>query len=110
MSRKSSDWYIPPDWVFLFSLQFFIPVIVILAGMLLPVLSFLKTTDAIILFYTGLGTGVMGSLLLFLARLPLYRQHRFWTFGPSALPPFHRKLYWLAYVAIITALLLLGFV
>lgn len=54
-----------------------VPEIAILAGVLLPVLSFLKTTDAIILFYTAFGTGVMGSLLLFLARLPLYRQRDF---------------------------------
>jgi hypothetical protein len=106
MSRKTSDWYFPPDLMILFV----IPIIAILAGVLLPVLSYLKTTDAIILFYTALGTGVMGSMLLFLARLPLYRQRRFWTFGPSALPTFYRKLYWLAYVAIVTALLLLGIV
>lgn len=91
-------------------LLFVIPVIAILAGVLLPVLSFLKTADAIILFYTALGTGVMGSMLLFLARLPLYRQRRFWTFGPGALPQFHRKLYWLAYVAVVAALSLLGIV
>jgi hypothetical protein len=106
MSRKSSDWYIPPDLMILFV----IPVIAILAGVLLPVLSYLKTTDAIILFYTAFGTGVMGSVLLFLARLPLYRQRRFWTFGPGALPNFYRKLYWLAYVTIAATLLLLGIV
>ena len=91
-------------------LLFVFPVIAILAGVLLPVLSFLQGTDVIILFYTALGTGVMGSILLFLARLPLYRQRRFWTFGPSALPQFHRKLYWLAYVAVVAALLLLGII
>jgi hypothetical protein len=106
MSRKTPDWYFPPDLLILFV----IPIIAILAGVLLPVLSFLKTTDAIILFFTALGTGVMGSMLLFLARLPLYRQRRFWTFGPSALPSLHRKLYWLAYAAIVVALLLLGIV
>jgi len=54
MSRKSSDCYIPPDLV----LRFVVPVIVILAGILLPVLSFLKTTEAIILYYTALVTGM----------------------------------------------------
>ncbi len=91
-------------------LLFVVPVIAILAGILLPALSFLKTTDAIILFYTALGTGVVGSILPFLARLPLYRQRRFWTFGPGALPEFYRKLYWLADVAIVATLLLLGIV
>ena len=110
MSKKSSDWYLPPDWVFVFSLQLLIPVIVVLAGVLLPVLGFLKTTEAVILFYAGLGTGVTGSILLFFARLPLYRQRRFWTFGPSALPRFHRKLYWLAYAVIVAGLLLLEIV
>ncbi len=110
MGKKSSDWHVPPDWALQFSLLFVIPVIAILAGILLPVLSFLKTTDAVILFYAALGAGVTGSILLFFARLPLYRQRRFGTFGPRELPNFHRKLYWLAYFFVAAGFLLLAIV
>jgi hypothetical protein len=110
MSGKMSDWYIPPDWAFHFGLLAFIPAIAILAGALLPVLNRLKTADVFDLYWSGLGLGVSGIILLFFARLPLYHQHRFWTFGPSTSTNFHRKLYWLAYAAIIAALLLLGIV
>jgi hypothetical protein len=106
MSKKSSDWYIPPDW----SLFLIIPTIAILSAMLLPVLSFLKTADALGLFYSGLGIGGFGIVLLFFARLPLYRQHRFLVFGPRELPALHRKLYWLAYLFVVTSVLLLAVV
>jgi hypothetical protein len=103
MSKKSSDWYIPPDW----SLFLVIPTITILAFVLLPALSFLKAADALNLFYSGLGIGSLGIVFLFFARLPLYRQHRFLVFGPRELPAFHRKLYWLAYLFVVTSVLLL---
>jgi hypothetical protein len=107
MSKKSSNWYIPPDWAALLSVQLVIPIIAIVASCLLPSLNFLKTRDAIVLFYAALGTGSVGSILLFFARLPLYRQRRFWTFGPRELPSFHRKLYWLAYMFVVISILLL---
>jgi hypothetical protein len=66
MSRKTSDWYVPPDWAFQFGLLVIIPTIVILAGTLLPVLSRLKTVDVFDLFWSGLGLGLLGTVLLFL--------------------------------------------
>jgi hypothetical protein len=49
----------------------------------------------------------LGIFLLFFSRLPLYRQRRFWTFGPRELPAFNRKLYWLAYLFFVASILLL---
>jgi hypothetical protein len=45
--------------------------------------------------------------LLFIARLPLYRQRRFWTFGPRQLDRKHRRFYWLANTAVVVSVLLL---
>jgi hypothetical protein len=106
VSKKSSDWYIPPD----IAMFLIIPSIVILSGMLLPAITNIRRAEVIDLFYGALGLGCLGSILLFFARIPLYRQHRFWTFGPHELPGFQRKLYWLAYVVVVAALLLLGIV
>lgn len=35
----------------------------------------------------------IGIVLLFVSKLPLYRQRRFFTFGPSLLDERHRRLY-----------------
>ncbi len=39
------------------------------------------------------GIGVLGAALLFLAKLPLYRQGRFFTFGIKVLPESSHTLY-----------------
>ncbi len=106
MGKKSSDWYIPPD----IAMFLIIPSIVILSSMLLPAMAYIRRTEALGLFYDALGLGCLGCVLLFFARLPLYRQHRFWTFGPRELPNLHRKLYWLAYIFVAACILLLAFV
>jgi hypothetical protein len=77
MSKKSPDWGVPPDWLAQLSLVLILPTIAILACILLPALSFLKAADALNLFYSGLGIGGLGIVLLFFARFPLYRQHKF---------------------------------
>ena len=55
----------------------------------------------------GLGLGVLGALLLLFARLPLYRERRFWTVGPRQLDQKHRRFYWLAYAFVTASLLLM---
>ncbi len=50
---------------------------------------------------------MVGALLLLLARLPLYRERRFWTVGPRQLDQKHRRLCWLAYAFVTVSLLLL---
>ena len=39
------------------------------------------------------GIAVLGAVLLFLAKVPLYRQRRFFTFGIAALPESSHRLY-----------------
>jgi hypothetical protein len=79
---------------------------VVLSSALSPVV----TAEVATLFWSGLGLGCLGTALLLLSRLPLYRRHQFLAFGPKTLPPFHRKLYRLAYAVLIAAVLLLGIV
>jgi hypothetical protein len=106
MSKRNSDWYIPPDW----GMFIVIPCIAVLSSMLLPIVAKLQTADMRALYGFGLGAGVIGTVLLFVARLPLYKQRRFWTIGPMQLDRKHRRIYWLAYAFVVASLLLLGIV
>src|SRR5271154_2535029 len=106
MSKKTTNRNFPADLAALFKFDLVLPVIAIGASCLLSLFGFLKTENAIILFYAALGIGVFGILLLFFARLPLYRRHRFWTFGPRELPSLNRKLYWLSYLFVVASILL----
>ena len=65
--------------------------------MLLPFLSYLRQQGSVGVFAVAITLGAIGILLLFLARLPLYRRGQFLTFGQSQLDAPHRKLYWWAY-------------
>lgn len=58
--------------------------------------------------YVSMAFAITGIILLFFARLPLYKQHKFFTFGSKALPQSHRKLYWVAYVFIGIAVALMS--
>ena len=103
MKKTSSDWYVPPEIGFFLV----IPIIAVLSSMLLPLVARFKSGDVTGIFYAAVAGGAVGSVLLFFARLPLYRQRRFWTFGSSQLDPFHRKLYRVAYVFLGISILLL---
>jgi hypothetical protein len=106
MNKRNSDWYIPPDLILFLTL----PCIGIMASVLLPLLAHLQTADVRALYGYGLGAGSLGTILLFAARLPLYKQRRFWTIGPMQLDRKHRRIYWLAYIFVAAGLLLLGVV
>ncbi len=107
MSKRNSDWYITPEALGLLSTLLLIPSIGVLAGILLPILDRLRNADSVALYSIGVGAGVVGAVLLFIARVPLYRQGRFWNFGPRYLDRKHRRIYWLAYAFVSAGLLLL---
>jgi hypothetical protein len=48
--------------------------------------------------------GFLGVILLFFARLPLYKRRQFFSFGPSGLDQPHRKLYFVAYMLLICSI------
>lgn len=108
MSKNKSDWNIPSDWLFHLGWFFILPLIIVLSSAMLAALSELKAANTANLFWSGFGLGCLGIVILFFARLPLYRQRQFFKFGPGTLPPFYRKLYWLAYTIVLISLLLLG--
>ena len=107
MSKKRSDWYLPEEVLGLLSTLFLVPAIAVLAGLLLPSITTLQHADVSRLFSVGLAAGVCGVVLLFFARLPLYRQRRSFAFGPRELDRFHRRLYWMAYLVVLASIGLL---
>ncbi len=74
----------------------------ILATLFLPfVYNFRhRIIDAWNVYYVAIVIAAVGITMLFFARLPLYRQRKFLTFGPKELDARHRKLYWVAYCSI----------
>jgi hypothetical protein len=110
MNKKGSDWRLPEEVLGFLGSIFFLPVIAaiaVLSAMLLPSITSLQRMDITRLFWVGFAAGISGVILLFFARLPLYRQRRFWTFGPRELDRFHRRLYWSAYLVVLASIGLL---
>jgi hypothetical protein len=110
MSNRDSNWYVPADWMFHFGLFVGLACVVFLGGFLLPIVAALKAADVAVLYGCAVGAGITGILFLFIARLPLYRDRRFWMVGPRALDRRHRCFYWIAYMAVAISLLLLWIV
>ena len=110
MSKRDSNWYIPSDWLWHLGMLLTLFCSVVLSSVLLPVVSRLMTASVTVLYGVAVGVGVFGIVLLFVARLPLYRQHRFWTVGPRELDCKHRRFYWSAYAIVSLSLLLLWIV
>ena len=102
------NWYVPADWLWHFGMFLIILCVALVAG--IQLIARLKMADIAALYFPGVAAGVLGVLLLFIARLPLYRARRFWTFGPRQLDRKHRRYYWLAYVAVTGSLLVLWIV
>lgn len=105
--RKFSDWYVPPDIAFIYGLPFILIPIGLLSAMLLPSLNLARNTGDRTLLYMAVAIGAIGITLLFFARLPLYRQRRFFTFGSRALDDRHKRLYRWSYRLIGVCVLLL---
>ncbi len=97
MNRDDAHWRIPRDWRVLLPLSFAPAMVGILIATILPVVARAREGDVTI-FPSAIAGALLGLGLLFLAKLPLYRQGRFITFGPGALPKWNRLLYAVAYV------------
>jgi len=70
-------------------------------------LSWAKARGDTTLFNLAVFLGGIGAVLMLIARMPLYRQRRFFTLGPSSLSGIYRKLYFTAYFFIVPSIVLL---
>lgn len=95
MSVPGNDlnrWYFPLE----LGLALF-PVVALMGGLVvLPIINSFRRGEVTIPLLAMAFAGV-GVVLLFLARLPLYRQRRFFAFGSRLLDEPHRRLYRWAY-------------
>ncbi len=101
--ENKNDSHFPPDMGLLGSFFFLLLVVLyVTCG-----LSWAKARGDTTLFNLALFLGCAGALLLLIARIPLYRQHRFFTLGPKSLSGIYRKLYFTAYLFIVHGIVLL---
>jgi hypothetical protein len=110
MNQNRSDRQIPEEVLGFLGTLFLMPVVSFSFCSLLLSATSLYNVDLTKLFLAGLGAGLSGIVLLFFARLPLYRQRRFLTYGPRSLDKLHRRLYWLAYLTVLASIGLMAVV
>ena len=79
----------------------------LLASLVIPFFTRLTGTAWIWCYGIGLIVALLGVLMVFHAKLPLYRQRRFVTFGSRALPEGRRSSYRWGYRCVIFAIALL---
>ena len=84
-----------------------IAIIAILASQVLSFFTRLSGTPWIWCYGIGLAIAAVGVSLIFYAKLPLYRQRRFLTFGSRALPESRRSFYRWGYRCVLFAVALL---
>ena len=102
--KRSDDSYFPPDVAAVLA-----PIVIMIAIVYTTsAISWAKARGDTSLFHFALCLGVIGSAVLFVARLPLYRRGRFFTLGPRHLSGWRRRLYYLAYALIVSSVCLLG--
>jgi len=105
-THKKPDRYLPSDWRFLLLWHFGVIPLGIIATIFVIALNKSRQGDTT-LIWVALAIGIVGTILLFFARLPLYRQHKYLSIGPRELPERHKILYWIAYGFIGTCILIL---
>jgi hypothetical protein len=82
-------------------------VVAVLTGQVLEFFSRLTGTPWIWCYGVGLAIAAVGVSLILYAKLPLYRQRRFLTFGSRVLPENRRPLYRWGYRCVLVAMALL---
>src|SRR5436190_23960117 len=103
-NRKQTAWFWPPadQWLTVWG-GFVVLIVMVLTSRLFTFFSRLTGTPWIWCYVVGLVVAALGVSLLFYAKLPLYRQRRFFTFGSRALPEERRPFYRWGYACAILA-------
>lgn len=112
-NRNGRTWIYPPadQWMAVWGF-IVLAVVGMLASWILNFFTRLTGTLWIAWYLLALGAAILGASLILYAKLPLYRERRFLTFGPRAIPerrrPFYRCGYSLAVLgsALLACLLL----
>jgi len=94
---RRSRWYFPPDMAVLLGSFYIILPIAFFTALFCNHLWGAKRTGDPTLVWFAIALATIGAVLLFAARLPLYKQRRFFVFGPRLLDERHRRLYRWAY-------------
>jgi hypothetical protein len=103
----SKPTFAPPDPLLLLMLLLGLPAILVQATF--NAAKEVRQGDTA-LFWLALGVGILGCVLLLIARWPLYRQRIYLTVGSVALPKRSRVLYKIAYTLILPAIVALLFI
>ena len=104
---KANRWLWPPidQWI-----PFIIPFIAIATIQLLDFFTGLSATGWRWWYAISLAVSIFGASLILYAKIPLYRQRRFFTFGSRALPESSRAFYRWGYRFVATGTVVLLFV
>jgi MFS family permease len=84
-----------------------IAVIALVASQVLSFFTSLTGMSWVWCYGIGVAVSIVGVVLIFYAKLPLYRQLRFFTFGSAALPEERRSFYRWGYRCVFFAVVLL---
>jgi hypothetical protein len=109
MKRRSGEWIWPPadQWVTIWGMWLLLAFI-LAGGKAIQYLIALYGKPWMVCYYGAILLGAAGAALIGFAKLPLYRQRRFFTFGPHPVPERRRCFYrWGYRCAVVSAALLL---
>lgn len=98
----------PTDLAALLGVYWVILPITALGAAMFPSLLRWKNEGDLTLLWIAAAIGVAGSSLLFWARLPLYREHRFLKTGPRHLDQKHKRIYWAAWMFLFASFSMFG--
>jgi hypothetical protein len=98
----------PPDLAALLGLYWIVLPIAALGASIFPAFLRSRNEGDLTILWVATALGLVGASLLFWARLPIYRDRRFFAVGPRHLDARHRRVYWLAWTLILPSIGLLG--
>lgn len=106
MERDKSDWKFSEDILFTLIFCAFPIIGAAFLGWFFNELSNVRRGN-LTLFWIAASVAIVGLFLLFTAKLPIYRQSKFFTFGSKTLPERHKIVYRIAYYFLIASMVIM---